>query len=95
MDDHDYIVDVDHLWIRFNLASQKVDNLQEYAIKMLKHELMFQEFFALQDVSLSKKGEAWGLIGTNGSGKSTLWKTISGILKLYKATITKHGSIAL
>ena len=95
MDDHDYIVDVDHLWIRFNLASQKVDNLMEYAIKMLKHELMFQEFFALQDVSLKvKKGEAWGLIGTNGSGKSTLLKTISGILKPYKGTITKHGSIA-
>ena len=95
MDDHDYIVDVDHLWIRFNLASQKVDNLKEYAIKMLKHELMFQEFFALQDVSLKvKKGEAWGLIGTNGSGKSTLVKTISGILKPYKGTITKHGSIA-
>ena len=95
MDDHDYIVDVDHLWIRFNLASQKVDNLKEYAIKMIKHELMFQEFFALQDVSLKvKKGEAWGLIGTNGSGKSTLLKTISGILKPYKGTITKHGSIA-
>lgn len=95
MDNHDYIVDVDHLWIRFNLASQKVDNLKEYAIKMLKHELMFQEFFALQDVSLKvKKGEAWGLIGTNGSGKSTLLKTISGILKPYKGTITKHGSIA-
>ena len=95
MDDHDYIVDVDHLWIRFNLASQKVDNLKEYAIKMLKHELMFQEFFALQDVSLKvEKGEAWGLIGTNGSGKSTLLKTISGILKPYKGTITKHGSIA-
>lgn len=95
MDDHDYIVDVDHLWIRFNLASQKVDNLKEYAIKMLKHELMFQEFFALQDVSLKvKKGEAWGLIGTNGSGKSTLLKTISGILKPYKGRITKHGSIA-
>ena len=95
MDDHDYIVDVDHLWIRFNLASQKVDNLKEYAIKMLKHELMFQEFFALQDVSLKvKNGEAWGLIGTNGSGKSSLLKTISGILKPYKGTITKHGSIA-
>ena len=95
MDNRDYIVDVDHLWIRFNLASQKVDNLKEYAIKMLKHELMFQEFFALQDVSLKvKKGEAWGLIGTNGSGKSTLLKAISGILKPYRGTITKHGSIA-
>lgn len=95
MNDHDYIVDVDHLWIRFNLSSQKVDNLKEYAIKMVKHELMFQEFFALQDVSLKvKKGEAWGLIGTNGSGKSTLLKTISGILKPYRGTLTKHGSIA-
>ena len=33
MDDHDYIVDVDRVSIRFNLASQKVDNLKEYAIK--------------------------------------------------------------
>ena len=64
------VIDVDHVSIRFNLASEKVNNLKEYAIKMAKHELMFQEFFALKDVNLHvKKGEAWGLIGTNGSGK--------------------------
>ena len=34
-------------------------------IKLIKHELMFQEFLALKDVNLKvKRGEAWGLIGT-------------------------------
>ncbi len=89
------IIDVDHLSIRFNLANQKVNNLKEYAIKLVKHELMFQEFFALKDVNLHvKPGEAWGLIGTNGSGKSTLLKTITGILKPYQGTVTVRGKIA-
>ena len=47
-----YIVDVENLTIRFNMASEKVDNLKEYAIKLLKKELKFKEFLALQDVSL-------------------------------------------
>lgn len=90
-----YIIDVDHLSIRFNLANQKVNNLKEYAIKLAKHELMFQEFFALKDVNLHvKPGEAWGLIGTNGSGKSTLLKTITGILKPYQGTVAVRGKIA-
>ena len=62
-----YVVEVENLKIRFNLASEKVDNLKEYAIKFMKHELMFQEFLALQDINLKiKKGESWGLVGANG-----------------------------
>ena len=90
-----YVVDVDHVTIRFNMASEKVDNLKEYVIKLVKKELKFKEFLALQDVSLKmKKGESWALIGVNGSGKSTLLKAISGILKPYKGTITVRGEIA-
>ena len=51
MADKRVMVDVDHVTIRFNLASQKVDNLKEYFIKLIKKELMFQEFLAVQDVS--------------------------------------------
>ncbi|MDO4265798.1 MAG: ABC transporter ATP-binding protein [Eubacteriales bacterium] len=91
----EYAIEVDNLTIRFNLASEKVDNLKEYVIKLMKKELIFQEFLALQDVSLKvKRGEAWALIGVNGSGKSTLLKAISGIIKPYKGTIKVNGEIA-
>ena len=89
------VIEVKHASVRFNMASQKVNNLKEYMIKLLKKELMFQEFFALQDLDLTvKAGEAWGIIGTNGSGKSTLLKLICGILKPYRGTVEIHCSIA-
>ena len=95
MDDKKVIIDVDHVTIRFNLASEKIDNLKEYFIKLVTRKLMFQEFLAVKDVSFQvRQGEAWGLIGTNGSGKSTLLKAISGILKPYKGSITVDGFIA-
>ena len=95
MADKRIIVDVDHVTIRFNLASQKIDNLKEYFIKFVKRELMFQEFLAIEDISFQvRAGEAWGLIGTNGSGKSTMLKAISGIIKPYKGTIKVNGSVA-
>lgn len=89
------IVDVDHVSIRFNLSNQKVDNLKEYLVRLMKHELMFQEFLALKDVSFQvRQGESWGLIGTNGSGKSTMLKVISGIMKPYQGSVTVNGSVA-
>ncbi len=77
------------------MASERIDNLKEYFVKLLRRELMFKEFLALKDVSFKvKKGEAWGIIGTNGSGKSTLLKLICGILKPYKGRVRINGSIA-
>ena len=94
MDDK-IMIDVRDVTIRFNLANQKVDNLKEYFIKLVKKELMFQEFLALKDVTFQvKKGEAWGIVGTNGSGKSTLLKAVCGILKPYKGTISIRGTVA-
>lgn len=95
MGDNQVMINVDHVTIRFNLASQKIDNLKEYFIKLIKRELMFQEFLAVKDVSFQvHAGEAWGIIGTNGSGKSTMLKAISGILKPYKGSITVNGNVA-
>ena len=89
------MVDVNNVTIRFNLANQKIDNLKEYFIKLVKRELMFQEFLAVKNANFKVySGEAWALIGTNGSGKSTLLKAISGIIKPYKGSITVNGSVA-
>ncbi len=81
--------------VRFNIAGEKVDNLKEYFVKLVKRELRFKEFYALRDVNLTiKKGESWALIGSNGAGKSTLLKLICGILTPYKGSVQVTGSIA-
>ena len=93
--DKDTIIKVTNAAVRFNMASERIDNLKEYFVKLIKRELMFQEFMALKDINfVVKRGEAWGLIGTNGSGKSTLLKLICGILKPYRGTVEVRGSIA-
>ena len=89
------IIKVKNATVRFNKATENYNGLKEYVIKMLKGDLMFQEFLALKEVNFEvKKGESWGVIGANGSGKSTLLKLICGILKPYKGTVKVHGKIA-
>lgn len=91
----DYIINVDNASVRFNKASENITGLKEYVIKLLKDELMFEEFFALKNISFRvRKGESWGLIGNNGSGKSTLLKLISGILKPYEGSVSVSGYIS-
>lgn len=93
--DKNNIIVVDNATVRFNMASEKVDNLKEYFIKLTKRQLYFEEFLALKDINLNiKRGESWGLIGRNGAGKSTLLKLICGILSPYKGNVTVNGSIA-
>ena len=89
------VVSVENAYVRFNLASEKVDNLKEYVIKMVKGELLFTEFYALKDISFTiKEGDAIAIIGKNGSGKSTLLKLICGIIKPYQGKVKTLGSIA-
>lgn len=62
---------------------------------MLLNRRPRQEFWALQDISLSMEpGECLGLAGLNGSGKSTLLRVIAGISKPTSGTVTVNGRIS-
>ena len=92
---NDICIRVENASVRFNMASEKVDNIKEYAIKLLKKELRFKEFYALKDIDLTiRQGESWALVGRNGAGKSTLLKLISKIISPYKGRVWTNGSIA-
>lgn len=93
--ENDLMVKVDHVSMRFNLASEKVNSLKEYFIKTLKRQISYNSFWALNDVSFEvRRGEAVGLIGLNGSGKSTMLKIIAGVLKPTKGSAAVYGSMA-
>lgn len=79
----------------FNIANAQYNSLKEYFIALVRHELRFKEFRALDHISFDvKRGEAFGLVGTNGSGKSTMLKIIAGVLDASEGTCESRGTIA-
>ncbi|MDM8270402.1 ABC transporter ATP-binding protein [Thermophilibacter provencensis] len=91
----EYAIEVNDVSMIFNIASEQLNNLKEYFIKIMRHELFFKEFRALDHVSFKvRRGEVVGLVGTNGSGKSTMLKCIAGVLEPSEGTITVRGNIA-
>lgn len=89
------IVRVRDVSMMFNMSSERIDNIKEFCIKLIKKQLMFQEFWALEDVSFEvRRGERVGLIGLNGSGKSTMLKVVSGVLAPTKGSVEVLGAIA-
>lgn len=85
---------VDHVSIKFNLSSEKVDSLKEYVLKSIKHQISYDEFWALRDINFSlERGDRLGILGMNGAGKSTLLKVIAGVFKPTRGTVERHGRL--
>ena len=85
----------DHVDMVFNIASEQLNNLKEYFIKIVKRELFFKEFKALKDISFTiNRGEVYGVVGSNGSGKSTLLKLVAGVPEPSRGSVQVNGTIA-
>ena len=94
-DEGETIIKIDHVSMKFNLNKEKVDNLKEYMIRLIKGRLEYKKFVALNDISFEvKKGDRLAILGFNGAGKSTLLKTIVGVYKPTEGTVYKKGVIA-
>ncbi len=89
------LVEVSNVSVKFHLSRERIDSIKEYIIKKIKNQIEYDEFMALQDVSLTvEKGESVALIGLNGCGKSTLLKTVAGVLKPFKGSVRVYGTVA-
>ena len=86
---------VENVSMMFHKNSEKIDTLKEYAIRALRRNVKYNEYWALRDVSFTvQKGARLGVLGFNGAGKSTLLKVIAGVMKPTAGTAEVAGKIA-
>lgn len=89
------MIRVENASMMFNMSSDRIDNIKEYFIRLIKRQLIFQEFWALKNISFElEQGDSLGIVGLNGSGKSTLLKMIAGVLKPTEGKVYTGGGIA-
>ncbi len=88
------VIELNGVGMCFRLTDQKIDNLKEYFIRMVKRRLNYHEFWALKDITFHvRKGWRVGILGFNGAGKSTLLKCIAKVLKPTEGTVTVKGNV--
>jgi len=86
---------VENVGMMFSKPGEKIDNLKEYVVRLLRRRVRYQQFWALRDISFTvEKGERLGVLGFNGAGKSTLLKVIAGVMKPTEGKVEISGVIA-
>ncbi len=89
----DIAVDIRSVSKIYRISHEKIPSLKNTIIR--GRRTRYEEFLALDDVSLSiKHGQTVGIIGPNGSGKSTLLKLISRIIIPTKGEVVVNGHLS-
>lgn len=88
------MIKAENVSVKYLMAYDRIKSMKEYLVQLVKGNIQYEEFWALQDISFEvKKGEVLGIIGHNGAGKSMLLKVISGILKPTSGSVQVNGTV--
>ena len=89
------VVILNNVSVKYRAPEEIIGTFKEYAIQVLKRNVRFREFLALDHVDLDvSQGEILGIIGRNGAGKSTLLKVISRVLIPTEGRVRTRGMVS-
>jgi ABC-2 type transport system ATP-binding protein len=89
------VIRLEAVSVRYRLPRERIVSIKDYAIRRVKGQITFDEFWALRDVSFEvRKGETLGIIGPNGAGKSTLLKLVAQVLRPTSGRVRVRGRVA-
>src|SRR5215216_7888952 len=89
------VIILNNVSVRYHAPEEAISTLKEYAIQILKRNIRFKEFKALNNIDLQvNEGEIVGIIGRNGAGKSTLLKVISRVLIPTEGRVRIRGVVS-
>jgi len=89
------IIELTRVGVRYRMPNDRIPSLKEYAVRKLRRQISYHEFWALHDVSLAiQPGEVFGIVGANGAGKSTLLKVIARVVRPSRGEVYVGGRVA-
>ena len=89
------VIQLEGVSVRYRVPQERIPSFKEYAIRWVKGQINYQEFWALRNIDLEiQKGEVFGIIGPNGAGKSTLLKVVSRVLRPTEGNLRVRGRIS-
>ncbi len=91
----DVAVYLEDVCVSYQMPTEKVSTIKEYAIRRIQRRIKYTRFLALNGISLTvRKGEIFGIVGRNGAGKSTLLKVISRVLIPTSGRVWINGDVS-
>jgi ABC-type polysaccharide/polyol phosphate transport system ATPase subunit len=91
----DPVLSIEHVSVRYRVPRERIHSFKDFAIRWMKRKIVYDEFWALRDVSLDvRPREVLGIIGHNGAGKSTLLKLIARVLQPTEGRVVVRGRVA-
>jgi ABC-type polysaccharide/polyol phosphate transport system ATPase subunit len=83
---------LDEVAVRFRIPRETITTFKEYAIRRIQRRITWQDFWALNGVSLAiGRAEVFGIVGRNGAGKSTLLRLIAAVLRPTRGRVRVRG----